>query len=90
MKKTQHDPAQVAARRAHWQELVRAEIDKLLPQAATIHNQMTTAKTETKKAFYKKKFNSINAAIKKYTNTLQLLEPTQVNGITDEHINSTE
>jgi uncharacterized coiled-coil DUF342 family protein len=81
---------QISDRRIHWQQVIQAEISKLLPKAADTHAKIVGAKTQTKANFYRKKFNAIQNDITKYTNALQLLEPTEVNGIADEHDDSQE
>lgn len=77
-------------------QVIHAELQDLITQAADIRKQITTAKTTTKKKYFEKKFAKISTDVRqmiaamdqlKWTNTKPIAEnaPVEVETVADEN-----
>lgn len=63
-------------RKQEWKRAVEAELQPLIIEAARLRGIITSAKTQTKRNFYQKKFNKIHATVLQYVDLIQKLEAT--------------
>lgn len=66
--------AQRYIQRSKWKTVIEAELQDLIGQATKIREQMSSAKTQTKRQYFDKKFKKINAAVMQMVVSLQRLE----------------
>lgn len=60
-------------RKQQWRELIEAELQTLIIEAAKLRKCITDAKTTTKKEFYGKRFKKVSNQIRQYVGALQRL-----------------
>lgn len=63
-----------AQRRAQWKGAVEQELQVLVREAADIRGKITSAKTNTKKVYYNKKFKAVQQKVMQMVAALQRLE----------------
>jgi hypothetical protein len=62
------------ARLDTWQQAATAELQDLVQVAANIRTNITTAKTQTKKQYFEKKFKKVQADVMRMLITLERLK----------------
>lgn len=60
-------------RKNQWRQVIEADLQKLIIEAAKLRKCINEAKTKTKKDFYTKKFNKVSAYVRQYVAALQRL-----------------
>lgn len=70
----------VDSRVAQWTNAVEFELQDLIKQAAAIRQEISGAKTATKKAYFQKKFKKLQPQVLQMVAALQQLKTTPENG----------
>ena len=63
-------------RKQEWKRAIEAELQPLIVEAARLRGIISTAKTNTKRKLYQKKFNKIHDTVLRYVDIIQKLEAT--------------
>lgn len=71
---------QTDARLDLWQAAAEAELHDLVQQAAHIRTNITSAKTQTKKQYFEKKFKKVQLDVMRMLTTLERVKAQQAGG----------
>lgn len=63
-------------RKQEWKRMIEAELQPLIVEAARLRGIINTAKTNTKRNLYKKKFDKVHTTVLGYVDLIQKLEAT--------------
>lgn len=66
----------VAKRSDQWTAAINAELQSLITEAASIRQNISTAKTQTKRNYYQKKFNKVSVQVRQMVAALQRVQST--------------
>lgn len=66
--------AVVAQRSDQWKAAVEAELQDLITEASIIRKEISTAKTNTKKKYFEKKFKKVNQEVRQMVAALHRIQ----------------
>lgn len=71
--------AVVSNRTAQWENMINSELQSLITRAATIREEISSAKTQTKKRYFEKKFAKVSTEVRQMIVALQRVQSTATN-----------